>query len=182
VLIIGDSHLKGSATNTNRFLNTKFSVTSFIKPGASVNELVSSQGKELNELGKKDVIVLSGGANDMDNINETKGSEVVVKIVKFMQTYNNTNIAILSIPHRFDLDKESRTNLAIQKINSKLREMTKLFRHVSMIEMESNSKDYTKHGLHFNKAGKDKLARSTANLINQIVLSENRENPVIILN
>jgi hypothetical protein len=52
----------------------------------------------------------------------------------------------------------------------------------TLIEMESNRKDYSKHGLHFNKAGKEKLARLTANLINRIVYSENKENPVIILN
>jgi phage FluMu gp28-like protein len=60
--------------------------------------------------------------------------------------------------------------------------MTKLFRHVSMIEMESNRKDYTKHGLHLNKAGKEGLARSIANLINQIVFRENKEKQVITLN
>jgi hypothetical protein len=182
VLIIGDSHLKGSAFYTNQFLNTNYSVTSFIKPGASESELVSSQGKELNELGKEDVIVLSVGTNDMKNFNGTKGSGVVVKITKFMQTYNNTNIAIIGIPHRFDLNKESGINLEIQKINTKLKKMTKLFGHVSMIEMESNRDHHTKHGLHFNKAGKEKLARSAANLINQTVLSKKSENLAIILN
>ena len=48
--------------------------------------------------------------------------------------------------------------------------------------MESNRKDYTKHGLHLNKAGKEGLARSIANSINQIVLRENREKQVITLN
>ena len=181
MLIIGDSHLKGSAIKTNQFLNTKFSVSSFIKPGATINQLVSVQEKELKDLGTKDVIVISGGANDMD-INEDKGSEVLSMMTKFMQTYNNTNIAIISIPHRFDLDNESRINLAIQKINSKLKKMTKLFRHVSMTEMESNRKYYTKHGLHLNKAGKEGLARSIAYLVNQIMLKENKEKSVIPLN
>jgi hypothetical protein len=98
VLIIGDSHLKGSAARINQFLNMEFSVCSFIKPGATINQLVFSQEKECKDLGKKDVIVINGEANDMDN-NGDKGSEVLSKITKFMQTYNNTNIAIMSIPH-----------------------------------------------------------------------------------
>jgi hypothetical protein len=53
VLIIGDSHLKGSAARTNQFLNTKFSVCSSIKPGATTNQLVSSQEKELKNFGKR---------------------------------------------------------------------------------------------------------------------------------
>jgi hypothetical protein len=87
----------------------------------------------------------------------------------FLQTYNNTNIAIMNIPHRYDLDNDSRINLAIQKLNSKLKNMTKLLRHVSIVETDLNRKYYTKYGLHFNKAGKGGLARSIANLINKRV-------------
>ena len=161
--------------------HTHSSVSSFIKPGATINQLVSVQEKELKDLGKKDVIVISGGANDMDNIKEDKGSEVLSKMTKFMQTYNNTNIAIISTPYRFDLENKSRINLAIQKLNSKLKKMTKLFRHVSMTEMESSRKYYMKHGLHLNKAGKEGLATSIAYLINQIMLKENKRKSVIKL-
>jgi hypothetical protein len=55
------------------------------------------QEKECKDLGKMDVILINGGANDMDD-NCDKGSEVLSKITKFMQTYNNTNIAVMSIP------------------------------------------------------------------------------------
>jgi RNase H-fold protein (predicted Holliday junction resolvase) len=172
VEIVGDSYFIGSAVNMNQFLNTTFSVISFIKSGAPISELVSSQRKELKKLKKNDVIVFSGGANDMDNINRTKGSDIVKKITKFIQTYNNTNIVILGIPHRFDLNKDSEINLEIQKINTKLRVVTNSFSHVSMIEMEPKREFFTKHGLHFNKIGKEKLAKSIANLISQTVLSE----------
>jgi hypothetical protein len=40
VKIIGDSHLKGSAARINQYLNTKFEVSSFIKPGACTNQIV----------------------------------------------------------------------------------------------------------------------------------------------
>ena len=41
--VIVDSHLKASTARINHFLNTKFEVCSFIKPGASANQLVHSQ-------------------------------------------------------------------------------------------------------------------------------------------
>jgi hypothetical protein len=41
----------------------------------TLNQLVSSQEKEFKDLGKKDVIVISGRANDMDN-NGDEGSKV----------------------------------------------------------------------------------------------------------
>jgi len=72
-----------------------------------------------------------------------------------MQNYSNTNIVIMSIPHRYDLDNDSRINVAIRKLNSKLKIMTKLFKHVSVIETESNRKNCTKHCLHLSKAGKE---------------------------
>jgi len=46
------------------------------------------------------VIVISGGTNDMDN-NCDKGSEVLIKMTKFMQSYSNTNIVIMSVPPAF---------------------------------------------------------------------------------
>ena len=58
VKIIGDSHLGGLAARINQFLNTKFEVCSFIKPGSTANQLVHSQEKECMCLGRKDVIVI----------------------------------------------------------------------------------------------------------------------------
>jgi hypothetical protein len=72
--IIGDNHLKGSAARINQYLNTKFEVCSFIKPGAHTKLLVHSQEMEFKCLGRKDVIVINGGTNDMDNSStERKG-------------------------------------------------------------------------------------------------------------
>jgi hypothetical protein len=64
VEIIDDSQLKGSAARTNQYLNTKFEVCSFIKPGAHTNQLVHSQEMEFKRLARKDVIVINGGTND----------------------------------------------------------------------------------------------------------------------
>jgi hypothetical protein len=84
VKIIGDSHLKGSAARINQYLNTKFEVCSFIKPGARSNQIVHSQEIEFMSLGKKDTIVINGGANDIGN-NSTKRNETVVMMTQFMQ-------------------------------------------------------------------------------------------------
>jgi len=114
VLIIGDSHLKSNTDNMEQFLNTKVAVCSLIKPGAPINQILSGQEKELKDPSKKDVIVISGGSNDIDN-NCKKGNEVLLKMTKFTQSYNNTKIVIMSIPHRYDLVNDSRVNVAIQK-------------------------------------------------------------------
>ena len=61
VLIIGDSHLKSNTDNMEQFLNTKVAVCSLIKPGAPINHILSGQEKELKDLSRKDVMVISGG-------------------------------------------------------------------------------------------------------------------------
>jgi hypothetical protein len=180
VLISGDSHLKGISENNDQFVNTKVSVCSFIKPGASINQIVSLQENEFKKLGNNDVIVVSGGTNDMDN-NCDKGSKVLKKMTKFMQSYNNTNIVIMNIPHRYDLEKNSKINLKIQKVNRKLKKMLYRFGHVTLLETDTERKFYTKHGLHLNKKGKDVLARSIANLIQKLILNEDKGKKGIIL-
>ena len=72
VHIIGDSHLKGLANNINQYLNTNFGVSSFIKPGANIKQIMHSQETELQCLGKKDIIVVNGESNDLDNNAEKK--------------------------------------------------------------------------------------------------------------
>jgi len=76
-----------------------------------------------------------------------------------MQKYNNNNIIVVNIPHRHDLAKDSRTNLEIQAFNAQLSKTAKSFRHVAVVEMDSNRKYFTKHGLHLNNGGKDCLAK-----------------------
>ena len=73
---------------------------------------------EFECLGRKDVIVINGGTNDIDN-NGTKINGVSVMMTQFMQKYNNTNIIVANISHRHDLAKDSRTNLEIQAFNAK---------------------------------------------------------------
>jgi len=59
VLISGDSHLKSISENTDQFVNTKVSVCSFIKPGASINQIVSLQENEFKKLGKNDLYLFA---------------------------------------------------------------------------------------------------------------------------
>jgi hypothetical protein len=167
VRIIGDSHLKGSAVKINQYLNTKFEVSSFIKPGACTNQLVHSQGMELLKLGKEDVIVINGGSNDISN--NTNRNGILLMMTQFIQNFNNTNIIVLNIPHRHDLAKDSRANLEIQAFNAKLAKITKAFRHVALVEIDFHRKHFTKHGFHLNNAGKEGLAKLIASQIDKLI-------------
>jgi len=45
----------------------------------TINQIVLGQEKECKVMGKKDMIVISGGTNDID-INSDKGSDVLLKM------------------------------------------------------------------------------------------------------
>jgi hypothetical protein len=47
VKIVGDSYLRETATRIDQYLNTKFEVCSWIKPGANTEELVNTLEKIL---------------------------------------------------------------------------------------------------------------------------------------
>jgi len=181
VKIIGDSHLKGSAARISQYLNAKFEVCSFIKPGAHTNQIVHSQKMEFMYLERKDAIVINGGTNDISN-KITKRNETLVMMTQFMQKYNNTNIVCVNIPQRHDLAKDSRTNLEIQAFNTKLSKTATLFSHVTLVEIDFNRKYYTKHGLHLNNAGKEWLAKLIASQIDKLVSDINKTEPIIALN
>jgi hypothetical protein len=76
------------------------------------------------------------------------------------------------------LDK---TNLCIQAYNSKLKNIVKLFKHVSLVEMSTNWRHFTKHGLHLNSLGKEWLAKQTAIQIELLVVSSSKVNTIIPL-
>jgi hypothetical protein len=99
-------------------------------------------------------------------------------MTQFMQKYNNTNITVVNIPHRHELDKAAKTNLDIQAFNKKLNKITKSFRHVALVEIEPNRKYFTRHGMRLNKDGKEwlskqivaQISKSVRNIIEELVI------------
>jgi hypothetical protein len=124
VKILGDSHLRGTATKIDQYLDTKFEVCIWIKPGANTEALLNTMDKDFKCLGKKNVIVINGGANDIGS-KRIQTNKVLVKMAQFMQKHNDSNIIVVNILHRYDMDTNSVTNLEIQAVNRKLNKMEK---------------------------------------------------------
>jgi len=176
VEILGDSHLIGSAAAINQNLDTNFKVCSLIQPGACTKQIVDSQEVILESLGKSDVIVINGGTNDIDEYNG-RVNGILNLMVHFVQKYNNTNIVLVNIP-LWKLDKR---NLCIQDYNNKLKNISKIFKHVSLVEISSNWRLFTRQGLHLNRFGKEWLAKQIALQIELLVKLSSKVRPVINL-
>jgi predicted phosphodiesterase len=73
VLIIGDSHAKKCATRLQYNLGANYEISSFVKPGAHVNEITKTAREKIKTLKCEDVVVVWGGANDIsrNNMKET---------------------------------------------------------------------------------------------------------------
>jgi lysophospholipase L1-like esterase len=80
------------------------------------------------------VIVLNGGANDIDKHSNNMNG-VLVQMTQFMKKYNNTNVIVVNIPHRHELDTAANPNLDIQALKKKLNKITKSFRTVALVQL-----------------------------------------------
>jgi hypothetical protein len=68
--------------------------------------------KEINNLGKEDVVVVWNDANDI-NRNETHIG--LTHIREYVHARTNINVLVMTAPHRFDLNELSCINKEIRK-------------------------------------------------------------------
>jgi hypothetical protein len=166
LLIFGDSILRGSAGTVRTLLSEKYSVLSVNKPGADFKELTQSLKNE----------VLGSGSNNCDRY---KLKTALKLIVEFLKTNNHTNIVLLSIPHRYDLQKFSYMNKQIMEYNRKLSKIARAYNHVQFSDVDINRNLYTKQGLCFNKFGKVQLAKQLVSLV-QLMFGKKTDLPMAL--
>ena len=99
VLILGDSHASGCASEVKQQLNNKYEVFGFINPGSGMKDIIGSAKMKISQLTRVDIVVLWGGANDVARNN----SMVSVKyILDLMISSFQTHAIPFSVPHRHD--------------------------------------------------------------------------------
>lgn len=97
ILIIGDSHARNCANLLQDNLSSDFKVTSFVKPGANMKEIVNTASNEIKTLQSDDLVVVSGGAND---IRKNNMREAMKSVSKFVDTNQDLNIVLINSPCR----------------------------------------------------------------------------------
>ncbi|PNF38678.1 hypothetical protein B7P43_G18384, partial [Cryptotermes secundus] len=127
-------------------------VIGFVMPGADISNLSTTAVSMVESLTLNDVIVFSGGTKETGK-NDSR--EALRNILNFIKTNSHTNIVLLNIPHRYDLENWSCVNDEIKVFNRKLVKCTTAL--------------FTRHGLHLNKMGKNVLVRNIALICTKIV-------------
>jgi len=96
VLVIGDSHARKYATLLQDNLGTNYEVSSFIKPGAQMNEITKTAKEEMKTMKCEDVVVVWGVANGISS----NVKDALKYVSKFVNENKGVNIVLMNSPHR----------------------------------------------------------------------------------
>lgn len=100
IVIIGNSHARSLAAEISSSLGNNFEVAGTVIPGARLENITKLADDEISSLGKSDAVIMIGGTNDI-NKNETNIG--LVHLRKFVEDRRNTNVMVVTVPHRYDL-------------------------------------------------------------------------------
>jgi hypothetical protein len=126
-------------------------------------------------------LIISGGSNDLDDPNSSI-NKIIVPLTEFIKQHEHTNVIVVNIPHRYDFENNSCLNSINRKINrcnTKLTKLLKIYPHVSLIDTTTDRTHFTKHGFHLNNPGKEWAVTQNYKLIGSNVLIHNKsESPL----
>jgi hypothetical protein len=175
ILLIGDSHARGISERLASYFGSSFRCTGYVKPNADLNIITSTGTSEVKTLDKNDVIVY-GGALDIARDNTTRG---LFSIQQFIKKGAHTNVLILNAPARFDLSASSCVNKEVIQFNRKMLKLIKPFDYAQMVNVNLQREQFTTHGMHINRQGKDVTARYLATIIH-VFIKHHCDSPVIL--
>ena len=158
IVLSGDSHIKGFATELQTVMTSKYKLLSVVKPGSNSNMLSESITETIKELSNDDVLIICCGTNDYESDNFKSTFQNISSLMQ-------TNILVLGIPFRYDLLNSTMVNSEICKINKKLSKLANTASNIGFLDSDNDSKLFTKHGLHRNKYGKQLIVTQIANFI-----------------
>jgi hypothetical protein len=127
VVILGDSHGRGSAAEVKHLLNNKFQVLRLVNSGSGMEFIKDTSREKLHQLTKNDVVVVWGGSNYIARNNSIREMK---NILEFVMNANHTNVITMSAPHRHDLIRNSCVNKEVEAFNRKLCKRLKRFEKV----------------------------------------------------
>jgi lipopolysaccharide export system protein LptA len=80
----------------------------------------------------------------------------------------------MTAPHRYDLPGSSCVNNEIVEFNRKLHKVVKTVDNVKTIQAPSNRNDFTRHGMHLNISGKEKVAKLIGESIKKLMTRQKK--------
>jgi len=164
-VITGDSHTRGIASEIQLNLEDDFEIQGIVKPGSDLAAITHTFNRDSGALTKQDTVVVWGGISYIRRNESQKG---LCQIRNFVERHSQTDVLILNVPNRFDLEAHSCVNYEVNAFNRKLDKYMKSFQNATTVEVTSDRNHFTKHGLHLNRKEKEQAAKTIASSIKEI--------------
>ena len=139
-----------------------------------MKDITTTAYEERKKMNCDDVLVLWGGSNDISTNNMRNAITEVFELVKDSK---ETNIVLISAPHRNDLNPDSCVNKEVCKYNRFMKKLVKLNTSVNYFETDLERSHFTKCGFHLNSMGKDLLVQQLAIQID-LILNKPKSPPI----
>jgi hypothetical protein len=114
ILLSGDSHMRGCASELRIYLGPEYEVTGTIMPGSRLQNVTKLTSNEREGLSHSDAAVIWGGSNDVNRNESMKGLK---HLNDFVNQRKNTNVMFVTAPHRHNLLTTSCINNEVQNFN-----------------------------------------------------------------
>ena len=151
IVLTGDSHIKGFSRELRSVLKNEYELNSLVKPGSNSNMLCESLNETVSQRSQDDQLVICCGSNDfeLNNFDSTFRN-----IRNCLATMKHSNIVILSVPFRYDLQNCTVVNSKLLQLNKKLHKLTRAIPYFNFPYSNNDSKLFTSHGLRRNNLRK----------------------------
>lgn len=156
VLLLGSSHGRGVGQLVQEKLGAGYQVTSFVKPSASLSQVTESLGKLCQDFDKEDQVLIVGGAGN--SLAKDRNYDIRGDLDAIGVATAHTSVGFVEVLQRHD---RPWVNTAVSRVNTELSRqlLTEPKAHISAVPVAAIGRwGYTRHGLHLNKRGKDRLA------------------------
>ena len=155
IITVGDSHARKSAAELKHCLHPTYAISSFVKPGAGMKDVVESVSEDIKKLNHDDFVVIWGGSNDI-GVNNSR--EALNHLCTLVKNNHMVNTVVLMAPPRYDLPPSSCVNNEVITFNRQLKKRLAPYNNVKVIETGLERGYFTKHGLHLNTSRKERIA------------------------
>jgi len=89
ILIIGDSHARGIASEIQHNLDDGYEIQGIVKSGSDLAAITNTVKRESNTLTKQDAVIVWGGIRDIRRNESQKGLR---QLRNFVEKHNQTNV------------------------------------------------------------------------------------------
>ena len=157
--VIGDSNMRGLATQLKSKLTNPESVCVYKTSGMKIAHLTTRLPGYVNE--DTEAVIIHLGTNDIGD-QANKAMQDINELTKQMTALHNTHFYFSEIPPR----SQNKYNTLIHRVNSHIRDICSKLKNVDYMPTPVTKQHLSRGGIHLNDKGQQKLTAAMAEVFN----------------